>query len=65
MTLIADALSSGHILLADWLFLIAAVLFLVAAVAYAPKTNMPKAATWAASLVAAGLTLAAVALLVL
>jgi hypothetical protein len=31
--MIADALSSGHVLLADWLFLLAAIVFVVEAVA--------------------------------
>ena len=31
--MIADSIASGHVLLADWLFLLAAVLFVVEAVA--------------------------------
>jgi hypothetical protein len=58
-------ISEGHALLADWLFLIAAVLALLAAIAYAPKVITPKLTVWAGTLVALALCLVAVAWLVL
>lgn len=62
--MIAD-ITSGHVLLADWLFLIGAILALVGAVGYAPSTPAPRLTAWAATMVAAALTLVAVAWLVL
>lgn len=58
-------ISEGHTLLADWLFLIAAVLAVLGAVAYAPKVITPKLSAWAGSLVALALGLVAFAWLVL
>lgn len=62
--LIAD-ITSGHGLLADWLFLIGAVLALLAAIGLAPMTLVPKLTAWATTLVALALALVAVAWLVL
>jgi NADH:ubiquinone oxidoreductase subunit K len=56
---IAAALLDGHVLLADWLFLIAAVLFVVTAVGIVVRET-----TWPA-LVPLGLALVAVGWLVL
>lgn len=64
MMLLAD-ISSGHVDLAEWLFLIAAVLAVLAAIAAAPITTMPKVAAWGASLVALALGLVALAWFVL
>lgn len=64
MTLIAD-ITNGHTLLADWLFLVAAVLLVLAALGYAPKTVTPKLSPWAAALVAVALALVALAFLLL
>jgi hypothetical protein len=60
---IAGQIISGHILLADWLFLVAAVLFAVAAVAIYVRQTVPR--DWIPCLVPAGLCLIAVAWLVL
>ena len=59
------AISEGHFLLADWLFLIGAILALLAAIAYAPKVITPKLTAWAGTLVALALCAVAVAWLVL
>jgi len=65
----ADALSSGHVLLADWLFVLAAVLFVVEAVApvVADRTDRTDARRSISRgiLLAAGLAALAVAWLVL
>lgn len=50
--MIAGDIAHGHILLADWLFLIAAVLALVAAIAYAPKIDTPRVSVWAGTVLA-------------
>jgi hypothetical protein len=59
--MIADALMSGHVTLADWLFLLAAVVFVIAAVL--AWTKRPDPTTGA--LVPIGLALVAVGWLVL
>ena len=61
--MIADALSQGHVLLADWLLVVAAVLFVVAAVARYVRQPVPRDVV--PSLVPLGLAFLAVALLVL
>jgi hypothetical protein len=69
--MIADELGlwSGHVDLADWLFLIAAVLFLVAAVVPHVRASrvdgVRQRVDWAVSLMPLGLCLAMVAWLVL
>jgi hypothetical protein len=63
MNTLADALISGHVLLADWLWLIAAVVFVVGAVIAASRAAKAWADTTVLTL--AGLALTAVALLVL
>jgi hypothetical protein len=68
LTLIADAgLASGHVLAADWLFLLAAVLFVIEAVAIVLAGRTPPAgpAIGRGILVAAGLAALALAWLVL
>ena len=62
--MLAD-ITSGHVLLADWLFLIAAALFVIAAIVQAPKVAAPKVQPWALTIVAIGLACLAVAWLVL
>jgi hypothetical protein len=59
--MIADALLSGHVLLADWLFLLAAIVFVVEVVAIV--TARP--AVSRGILAGVGLALVAVGLLVL
>jgi hypothetical protein len=62
ITTLAGALIDGHILLSDWLLLIAAIVFVIATVVVAAAT--PKAwASWNV-LASAGLALVAIALLV-
>lgn len=60
--MIAD-IATGHHAAADWLFLIAAILFAVAALAVYLRQAVPR--DWVPSLVPAGLTLVAVAWLIL
>jgi hypothetical protein len=62
ITLIAGDLVHGHILLSDWLLLIAAIIFLVAAIVIAVKSPKPWL-DWSA-LTSVGLAATAVALLV-
>jgi hypothetical protein len=62
MSTLAGSLIDGHILLSDWLLLIAAILFAVAAVVIAVTTEKPWI-NWS-GLVAVGLAAVAVALLV-
>jgi hypothetical protein len=50
---------------ADWLFLFAAILFGLAALVSIPSPGVAKASAWRGFLVAAGLTLVAVAWLLL
>jgi hypothetical protein len=59
--MISDALISGHITLADWLFLLAAVVFVIATIL--AWTKRPDPTTGA--LIPLGLALTAVAWLVL
>jgi hypothetical protein len=67
--MIADALISGHVLLADWLFVFAAVLFICEAVAPVVVDRTDRTDTRRSIgrgiLLAAGLALLAVAWLVL
>jgi hypothetical protein len=56
-------LISGHLTLADWLFLVAAVVFAVATIAAYVRQAVPR--DWLPCLVPLGLTLVAVAWLVL
>jgi hypothetical protein len=63
MMLAAADILHGHLLLADWLFLVAAVVFAVATVASYVRQNVPR--DWLPCLVPLGLTLVAVAWLVL
>ena len=63
--MIASDITHGHLLLADWLFLIAALLAFLAAVAHAPMANTPKLSVWAGTLLALAIVLIAVAWLVL
>jgi hypothetical protein len=65
MLLATSDLTHGHLLLADWLFLIGAILAVLAAIAVAPVTNMPKLAAWGACLVALALACFGFAWLVL
>jgi hypothetical protein len=62
MHLYAGSLIDGHILLSDWLLLIAAIVFVVAAIVIAVKTPKPWL-DWSA-LTSVGLAAVAVALLV-
>jgi hypothetical protein len=62
MTMLAGNLIDGHILLSDWLLLIAAIVFLVATVVTAVKSPRPWL-DWS-GLVSLGLAAVAVALLV-
>jgi hypothetical protein len=62
MNLYAGNLIDGHILLSDWLLLIAAIVFVVAAIVVAVKTPRPWL-DWSA-LTSIGLAAVAVALLV-
>ena len=62
--ILAD-IASGHLLLADWLFLIAAVLAVLAAIGHAPKVVTPILQQWAASLLALAVACVAFAWLVL
>jgi hypothetical protein len=62
ITLIAGNLIDGHILLSDWLLLLAAIVFIVAAIVVAVKTPKPWL-DWSA-LTSVGLAAVAVALLV-
>ena len=59
--MLALGITSGHVVAADWLFLIAAILFLVAGILAAIQRPDPTHG----ALVPFGLTLAAVAFLVL
>jgi hypothetical protein len=71
--MIADALSSGHILLADWLFAIGAVLFIFAAIVHYVREERPvstdgthrRLPPWEPVLTCLGLACVAVGLLVL
>jgi hypothetical protein len=65
--MIADDIAHGHVLLADWLLLLAAVLFLVeaGAVIVATRTEPARPAIGRGILIAAGLAALAVAWLVL
>lgn len=60
--MLAD-ITNGHIDLADWLFLTAAIVFAVAAVAGYVRQAVPR--DWLPVLVPVGLTLVAIAWLVL
>lgn len=62
LTLVAGDLVHGHLLLSDWLLLLAAFLFIVAAIVIAVTTDKPWI-NWS-GLVAVGLAATAVALLV-
>lgn len=62
--MLADALIDGHVLLSDWLLLIAAVLFVVAAVARYVR-QPPTQRDVVPTLVPLGLAFVAVAFLVL
>lgn len=64
MMLLAD-ITGGHVLLADWLFLIGAALFVIAAIVQAPKVAAPKVQPWALTVVALGLACLGVGFLVL
>lgn len=61
--MIAGQIISGHILLADWLFLAAAIVFAVAALAVYLRQAVPR--DWVPALVPAGLALVAIAWLLL
>jgi len=60
--MLAD-ITNGHVDLADWLFLIAAIVFAVATIAGYVKQAVPR--DWLPILIPLGLTLVAVAWLVL
>jgi hypothetical protein len=62
MNLLAGALIDGHILLSDWLLLLAAIVFLVATVVVAVRSPRPWV-DWS-GLVSLGLAATAIALLV-
>jgi uncharacterized membrane protein YccC len=63
LTLVASDLVHGHLLLSDWLLLIAAILFFIAAVVIAVTTDKPWL-SWS-GLVAVGLAATAIGLLVI
>jgi len=62
--MIAD-ITHGHLLLADWLFLIGGVLAVLAAIVYAPPVVSPRASAWGMTLVALAIGLVAIGFLVL
>lgn len=63
--MIAGDIAHGHILLADWLFLIAAVVAVLAAIAYMPIAQTPKLTVWAGTLLALAVACIAFAWLML